>query len=63
MRSSSTFLAAAIRTIFMHKARYKRQADRIVSMVPVLLMKASYSKNAAMEVVPLLRAAANEIPR
>ena len=52
-----------IRDIFMSNARYKKQADHIVSMVPVLLINAGYPKDAAMNIVPLLRAAANEIPR
>lgn len=51
-----------IRDIFMRNARYKKQANHVVSMVPVLLIKAGYPKDVAMGVVPLLREAASEVP-
>jgi len=49
--------------IFMRNARYKAQANHVLSMVPALLMKAGYPKDASMNVVPILRAAAAMIPR
>lgn len=49
--------------IFMQNARYKTQANHVLSMVPALLIKAGYPKADSMSVVPLLRAAVAMIPR
>jgi hypothetical protein len=52
-----------IREIFMRNARYRKQAYHIVSMVPLLLISEGYPKDAATSVAPLLRVAADGIPR
>jgi hypothetical protein len=46
----------------MAHARYRKQANHILSMVPQLLMNAGYSKDKALLVVPLLRQAAAMVP-
>ena len=51
-----------VRRIFKTNARYKSQANHVLSMVPPLLMNAGYPKEVALTVVPLLRAAVYEIP-
>ena len=61
--SSPQISVEEIREIFMRNARYKAQANHVLSMVPVLLIKAGYPKDASMNVVPILRAAAAMIPR
>jgi hypothetical protein len=52
-----------IYAIFMRNARYQAQANHVLSMVPPLLIRAGYPKDASMSVVPILRAAAAMIPR
>lgn len=52
-----------IAEIFMRNARYKAQANHVLSMVPPLLMSAGIPQPAAMSVVPLLRAAAAMVPK
>ncbi|MFB6447604.1 hypothetical protein [Bradyrhizobium tunisiense] len=52
-----------IHAIFMRNARYRAQANHVLSMVPALLIRAGYPKDASMGVVPILRAAAAIIPR
>jgi hypothetical protein len=61
--SSPEISVEAIREIFMRNARYKSQANHILSMVPALLIRAGYPKDASMSVVPVLKAAAAIIPR
>lgn len=52
-----------IAEIFMTNARYNKQAGHVVSMVPALLIKAGYPKDAALGTVPLLRAAQMLVPK
>lgn len=52
-----------IAEIFMNNARYNKQAGHVVSMVPALLIKAGYPREAAMNIVPLLRSAQMLIPK
>jgi hypothetical protein len=52
-----------IHEIFMRNARYKAQANHVLSMVPALLIRAGYPKDLSMNVVPILRAAVGMIPR
>jgi hypothetical protein len=54
---------ADLHAIFMTNARYQAQAMHVVSMVPVLLIKAGYPKDAAMNVAPLIRAVAITLPK
>jgi hypothetical protein len=52
-----------IAEIFLANARYKNQANHIVSMVPDLLIRLGVSEDAAMGFVPIMRAAAQIIPK
>ena len=52
-----------IARLFMNNARYNKQANHIVSMIPPLLMKSGYPRDVAMGVVPLLRSAQTLVPR
>ncbi len=52
-----------ISEIFKEHARYQKQANHIVSMVPTLLIKAGYPQDAAMSIVPVIRSAAMMQPR
>jgi hypothetical protein len=61
--SSSQISIEEIHAIFLRNARYKAQANHVLSMVPALLIRAGYPKDASMNVVPILRAAAALIPR
>jgi hypothetical protein len=51
-----------IRDIFIKNARYKVQANHVLSMVPPLLINAGMPKHVAMSVVPLLRSAVSLVP-
>jgi hypothetical protein len=63
LTSREDFDPIEIQEIFKEHARYQKQANHIVSMVPVLLMKAGYPRDATMAIVPLLRSAALMQPR
>lgn len=52
----------AVREIFMRNARYQKQANHIVSMVPVQLMSGGLTKQEAMNFVPGLRMVIQTIP-
>lgn len=52
-----------IAEIFMNNARYNKQAGHVVSMVPALLIKAGYPREAAMSIVPQLRTAQMLVPK
>jgi len=52
-----------IAEIFMNNARYKKQAGHVVSMIPALLIKTGYPRDAAMSIVPLLRSAQMLVPK
>ena len=49
--------------VFMNNARYQKQANHIVSMVPSLLIKAGYPEEFSMSVVPVLRQSAMLLPK
>ncbi|GEC14641.1 hypothetical protein [Nitrobacter winogradskyi] len=49
--------------IFMSNARYQKQALHVISMVPVLLIKAGHPKEQAMGEVPFIRAVAMSLPK
>lgn len=61
--SSPQISVEEIHGIFIRNARYKAQANHVLSMVPALLIRAGYPKETSMNVVPILRAAAAMIPR
>lgn len=63
LTSRDEFDPMEIQQIFMNNARYQKQANHIVSMVPVLLIKAGYPKDAAMAIVPMVRSAAMLLPK
>jgi hypothetical protein len=63
LTSAATPDPAEIHEIFMQNARYQTQALHVVSMIPVLLMRAGYPKEAAMGIVPLLRQIALALPK
>lgn len=52
-----------LRQIFMDNARYQKQANHVLSMVPALLINAGCPKNTAMEIVPLLRSVVVSLPQ
>jgi hypothetical protein len=54
---------AKIHAIFMNNARYQKQGLHVVSMVPALLIKAGYPKDASMGIAPLLRMVALNLPK
>lgn len=61
--SSPQISIEEIHAIYLRNARYKVQANHVLSMVPALLIRAGYPKDASMNVVPILRAAAALLPR
>jgi hypothetical protein len=61
--STENLAVQDIHAIFQQNARYRTQANHVLSMVPSLLMRAGYPRDVAFEFVPLLRAAAAMIPR
>ncbi|MCP5163337.1 MAG: hypothetical protein H6999_10205 [Hahellaceae bacterium] len=63
LTSKENFEPIEIAEIFKENARYQAQANHITSMVPLLLMKAGYPRDAAMAVVPLLKSAVLLIPK
>jgi len=52
-----------IQGIFLRNARYRKQANHVLSMVPVILVRAGYPRDMAMNCVPLLRMAIADIPK
>ncbi len=63
LATSQTPDPSDVRAIFMNNARYQAQAMHVVSMVPALLLKAGYPKDAAMSVAPLIRTVALTLPK
>lgn len=63
LTSREEFDPIDILDIFKQHARYQKQASHVASMIRPLLMKAGYSKDAAMQVYPLVKAAASMQPR
>jgi hypothetical protein len=63
LTSSSEVSVEGVREIFMRNARYQTQANHVLSMVPALLIKAGYPRDASMSFVPLMRAAAASVPQ
>ena len=52
-----------IRDILMRNARYRSQANHVISMVPPILIKAGWPRDIAMGFSPVLRAATTLVPR
>lgn len=52
----------AVREIFLRNARYQKQANHVVSMVPALLINGGVPKDVAMSFVPGLRMVIQTIP-
>lgn len=63
LTSRDDFDPTDILGIFKEHARYQKQANHVASMIPPLLMKAGYPKDAAMQVYPLVKLAATMQPR
>lgn len=52
-----------IQEIFKENARYRRQANHVASMVPVLLMRVGYPKDAVMQIHQMVVIAAEMQPK
>lgn len=63
LTNRNDFDVSDIQEIFKKNARYQKQANHVASMVPPLLMKAGYPRDAAMQIYPLLKSAATMQPR